>query len=284
MTYDQLTTVIGVLMFSALLFTVILNSSDASDPGIMLPTGFYPIDQSIDVPLDSRIILKARGGLFEAYSFTIRTNDENVNGTLETDCIGETCYFIFVPDDLLLPETTYTLESSATEDDYSIISTFTTGTGNAVVTPMVPTISIVEQTYVEEDLMNGTAAYYRYQLSVSNLMVTDDQNTHIYLNHVDDTGTLIAVKNVLSVEMDPIDIKGAAPSDTSCFTVSHVAQNGVDLGESDIVCAEATTLENTGDVDNDNESKGCSSMNLNPGTLSWFGLLGLVGLTTRRHR
>lgn len=150
---------------------------------------------------------------------------------------------------------------------------------------MVPTISIVEQTYVEEELMNGTAAYYRYQLSVSNLLVTNDQNTHIYLNHVDDTGTLIAVKNVLSAETDPIDIKGAAPSDTSCFTVSHVAQNGSVLGESDIVCAEATTLEDTGDPNGENdENKGCSSMNLNPGTLSWFGLLGLVGLTTRRRR
>ena len=262
-----------------LVLSIAINTSDACDPGMMRATGFYPIDQAIDVPLDSRIILKASGGIYEEYSFTVRTNDENVNGTYETDCINSTCYFIFVPNEPLISETTYILESSNEDSETSLTSTFTTGTDNAIVTVLVPTISISEQTFVEADPLCGDSAHYRYRLSVSDLLVTDDQNTHIYLNEVDDTGTLIAVKKVTSVQEDPIDISGSA-QDGACFTISHVAQNGEILGESDIACTETTNLDDTGDPNDGN--KGCSSMSQGP--INWLSLLGLLGLSTRRRR
>ena len=50
-------------MFLTLMFSIGLNTSDACDPGFMSAKGFYPSDQAIDVPLDSRIILKASGGI-----------------------------------------------------------------------------------------------------------------------------------------------------------------------------------------------------------------------------
>ena len=262
-----------------LILSATINTSDACDPGMMRATGFYPIDQATDVPLDSRIILKASGGLFEDFSFTVRTNDENVNGTYETDCINSTCYFIFVPDEPLMSETTYILESSSEEDETSLTSTFTTGTANAIINTQVPIISISDQIFVEADPLCGGNAHYNYQISISGLMVTDDQNTHIYLNEVDDTGTLVAVKKVTSVQDDPINISGAAQAD-ACFTVSHVAQNGEILGESDIACTETTNLDDTGDPNDGN--KGCSSMSQGP--INWLSLLGLIGLSTRRRR
>lgn len=268
-------------MFLSLILSAAVNTSNACDPGMMRATGFYPIDQAIDVPLDSRIILKASGGLFEDFSFTVRTNDENVNGTYETDCINSTCYFIFVPNEPLMSETTYTLESSSEEDEISLTSTFTTGTENAIVNTQAPTISISDQTFVEADPLCGGNAHYNYQISVSDLMVTDDQNTHVYLNEVDDTGTLVAVKKVTPVQEDPINISGAAQAG-ACFTVSHVAQNGAMLGESDFVCAEPTELDDTGGPDEEKDGTGCSSAN--QGTITWLGLLGLIGLTTRRRR
>ena len=56
-------------MLQLFLISATINTSNACDPGMMRATGFYPIDQAIDVPLDSRIILKASGGLFEDFSF-----------------------------------------------------------------------------------------------------------------------------------------------------------------------------------------------------------------------
>ena len=112
-------------------------------------------------------------------------------------------------------------------------------------------------------------------------MVTDDQNTHIYLNEVDGTGTLVAVKKVQSVQEDPTAIRAGA-QDGACFTVSHVAQNGAILGESDIVCAELTDLDDTGDPNGETDEKGCSSAN--QGAFTWMGLIGLIGLSMSRRR
>ena len=210
---------------------------------MMRAIGFYPIDQAIDVPLDSRIILKASGGLFEDFSFTVRTNDENVNGTYETDCINSTCYFIFVPDEPLMSETTYILRVQVKTKLLLRVHLRQVPKMRSSILWYQPSAFRTKHLSKQIPLRGGNA-HYSYQISVSDLMVTDDQNTHIYLNEVDDTGTLVAVKKV-TVQDDPINISGAAQAG-ACFTVSHVAQNGSILGESDFVCAESTDLDDTG--------------------------------------
>ena len=70
--------------------------------------------------------------------------------------------------------------------------------------------------------------------------------------------------------------------DGACFTVSHVGQNGAILGESDIVCAELTDLDDAGDPYAETDEKGCSSAN--QGAFTWMGLIGLIGLSMSRRR
>ena len=180
-----------------------------------------------------------------------------------------------------MSETTYTLESSSEEDDNSLVSTFTTGTDNAIVNTQVPTISISDETFVEADPLCGSNAHYNYQISISDLMVTDDQNTHFTSMKSTILVPLLPSRKYSPFRRTPSNISGAA-QDGACFTVSHVGQNGAILGESDIVCAELTDLDDTGDPNGETDEKGCSSAN--QGAFTWMGLIGLIGLSMSRRR
>lgn len=275
-----------------MLFNTLIQSSDACSPADITAEAFYPIDGSTNVPLDSKLILKASGssgGL--AFSFTLNTDDTEVSGEITELCNAadhwdHTCYYVFVPNEPLIPETTYTLIDTSSDFVYLKPSTFTTGSDNSPVATQVPEIELMEQNYTEADDFCGIDAHFTYTVSVSNVVLSDDQNTHLYLNQVDAQGNLIAIERMKSVHQDSVNLTANSETDGACFTISHFHQNGELIGESDILCADELDVGDTegsgfGDEDESGE-KGCSSTNQRP--IIWLGLLGLVGLTTRRRR
>lgn len=117
-------------------------------------------------------------------------------------------------------------------------------------------------------------------------MLSDDQNTHLYLNQVDAQGDLIAMERMKAVHENPASLSARTSTNGACFPVSHHHQNGTLIGESAILCADELDVGDTegsgfGD-EGESDEKGCSSAN--QGAFSWMGLIGLIGLTTRRRR
>jgi len=272
-------------MFITLL-TLSTPTSDACDPGMMRPSGFYPSNEASNVPLDSRIILQTGSGISQEFSFTVSTDDGSVDGSVVEFCNDgnhddNRCYVIFEPTEPLQVETTYQLSINDYPD---WDSSFTTGTENTVVTPQTPTIELTEQTFTDYEPMCGTMMHYSYTFSVSNLIVSEDSNTHIYLNQVDVDGNLIAVEQLNSISVDPTFTTGKTGTSGACFTVSHVAQNGELIGESDILCTDAMAEDDDTETDTgiDDEEKGCTSMNAQ-GSIGWLGLMSLVVVGQRRR-
>lgn len=272
-------------MFITLL-TLSTPTSDACDPGMMRPSGFYPSNEATNVPLDSRIILRTGTGLSQTFTFTVSTDDENVDGSVVELCNqgnhdDNRCYLIFEPTEPLQVETTYQLSINDYPD---WDSSFTTGTENTVVTTQTPTIELTEQTFTDYEPMCGTMMHYSYTFSVSNLIVSEDSNTHIYLNQVDADGTLIDIEQIKSISENPALITGKTDTNGACFTISHVAQNGELIGESDVLCTDAMGVNNDTGTDTgiDDEEKGCTSMNAQ-GSIGWLGLMSLVVVGQRRR-
>ena len=279
-------------MFQLFLISAAINTSDACSPAETMAEAFYPIDESTNVPLDSQLILKASGssGGFP-FTFTLNTDETEVGGEITELCnAGDhwdiTCYYIFVPNEPLMPETTYTLIDTSSDFVYLEPSTFTTGTDNSPVATQVPDIELTDQGYNERDDFCGIDAHFTYTVSVSNVMIVDDQNTHLYLNQVDEQGNLIAIERMKAVHENPASLSARASTNGACFTVSHHHQNGALIGESAILCADGINLGDTedsgfGDKDESDE-KGCSSAN--QGAITWMGLIGLIGLSMSRRR
>lgn len=279
-------------MLQILLFSAAVNTSDACSPAETMAEAFYPIDGSTNVPLDSQMILKTSGssGGFP-FSFTLNTDETEVSGQITELCnAGDhwdiTCYYIFVPDEPLMSDTTYTLINTSSDYESLESSTFSTGTDNSVVTTQTPEIELTDQGYYERDDFCGIDAHFTYTVSVSNVVIIDDQNTHLYLNQVDEQGNLIAIERMKAVHENPASLSARASTNGACFTVSHHHQNGTLIGESDIICADKIDVgdSNGSDFGDEGESadKGCSSAN--QGAFTWMGLLGLIGLTIRRRR
>ena len=140
-------------MFQILILSATINTSNACDPAPIMPTTFYPIDGSTNVPVDSHIILKASGssagGGGDVFSFTLAAEDTEIEVAGEFNTVvnagdhwDHTHYYIFAPDEPLLPDTTYTLLNTSEAYSYLESSTFTTGTENAIVSTQTPEIEI----------------------------------------------------------------------------------------------------------------------------------------------
>lgn len=284
-------------MFQILLLSATINTSNACDPAPIMPRTFYPIDGSTNIPVDSHIILKASGsseggggGVF-SFTLTAENTDIEVAGEFNTvanagDHWDHTRYYIFVPDEPLLPDTTYTLLNTSEAYSYLESSTFTTGTENAIVSTQTPEIEITAQNHVPEDDFCGVDAHFTYTIEVSNVVLSEDQNTHLYLNQVDAEGNLLAVERMKSVNENPASLTANTNTNEACFTVSHYHQNGELIGESGILCADAIEVEDTEGSDfvdeGESDAKGCSSTK--QGTFTWMGLIGLIGLSMSRRR
>ena len=279
-------------MFQLLLISAAVNTSDACSPGETMAETFYPIDGSTNVPLDSQMILKASGtdGSFP-FSFTLNIDDTEVSGELTELCnAGDhwdvTCYYIFVPDEPLMAETTYTLIDTSSEFVFLEPSTFTTGTDTSAVVTQTPEVELRAHNYNAEDVFCGISAHFSYTVSVSNVVIAEDQNTHLYLNQVDADGNLLDIERMIAVDEDTVTMHARTSKNGACFTVSHHHQNGTLIGESAILCADALDVgdSNGSDFGDEGESdeKGCSSAN--QGAFTWMGLLGLVGLSMSRRR
>ena len=281
-----------VSMFQLFLISAAINTSDACSPAETRAEAFYPIDGSTNVPLDSQLILKASGssGGFP-FTFTLNTDETEVGGEITELCnAGDhwdiTCYYIFVPNEPLMPETTYTLMDTSSDFLYLEPSTFNTGTDTSSVATQVPEIELTEQGYNERDDFCGIDAHYYYTVSVSNVVLSDDQNTHLYLNQVDVDGNVIAIERMKAVHQGSVNLSANTNTNGTCFTVSHHHQNGTLIGESAILCADAIDVGDTegsgfGD-EGESADKGCSSAN--QGAFSWISLLGLIGLSLRNRR
>ena len=279
-------------MFQVLLFSAAVNTSDACSPAETMAESFYPIDGSTNVPLDSQMILKAIGSSGGVpFSFTLNTDDTEVGGELTELCNAAdhwdiTCYYIFVPTEPLMPETTYTLIDTSSEFVFLEPSTFTTGTDSSIVSTQTPEIELTEHRYIERDDFCGIDAHFTHTVSVSNVVLSDDQNTHLYLNQVDAEGNLIAIERMKAVHENPATLSADTNTNGACFTVSHHHQNGALIGESAILCADEINLGDTEGsgfgAEDESDEKGCSSVN--QGTFTWIGLIGLIGLTISRRR
>jgi hypothetical protein len=253
----------------------------------MRPSGFYPSNEASNVPLDSRIILQTGSGISQEFSFTVSTDDGSVDGSVVELCNqgnhdDNRCYLIFEPTEHLQAETLYQLSINDYDPDWN--SSFTTGTDNTVVTAQTPTIELTGQTFTDSDPMCGTMMHYSYTFSVSNLVLSEDNNTHIYLNQVDADGTLIDIEQIKSISENPALITGKTDTNGACFTISHVAQNGELIGESDVLCTDAIAVDDDTETDTgiDDEEKGCTSMNAQ-GAIGWLGLMSLVVVGQRRR-
>ena len=162
----QYSNIIEVSMFQLLLISAAINTSDACSPAETMAESFYPIDGSTNVPLDSQMILKASGssgGL--PFSFTLNTDDTEVGGELTELCNAAdhwdiTCYYIFVPNEPLMPETTYTLIDTSSEFVFLEPSTFTTGIDTASVFTLTPEVELSAHNYNEDDDFCGIDAHY----------------------------------------------------------------------------------------------------------------------------
>ena len=275
-------------MLILLLFNTLIQSSDACSPAETRAEAFYPIDGSTNVPLDSQLILKASGssGGFP-FSFTLNTDETEVSGQITELCnAGDhwdiTCYYIFVPDEPLMAETTYTLVDTSSDFVFLEPSTFSTGTDTSSVVTQTPEVELSAHNYNEADDFCGIDAHYSYTVSVSNVVLSDDQNTHLYLNQVDAQGNLIAIERMKAVHQGSVNLTAYSETDGACFTIAHFHQNGELIGESDILCAEGLNTDDTELVESETNDKGCSSTNQEP--ITWLSLLGLLGLSTRRRR
>lgn len=94
------------------------------------------------------MILKASGssGGFP-FSFTLNTDDTEVSGEITELCNAAdhwdiTCYYVFVPNEPIMAETTYTLIDTSSDYQFLEPSTFTTGTDTSSVVTQTPEVEL----------------------------------------------------------------------------------------------------------------------------------------------
>ena len=135
-------------MLQSLLISAAINTSDACSPAETMAEAFLShrwVNQcSFGFPNDSQ------GEWFQrwfSFSFTLNTDDTEVSGEITELCNAAehwdiTCYYIFVPNEPLMPETTYTLIDTSSEF----------GVWNPAHSPQEPKIPIVSTQTPEVEL------------------------------------------------------------------------------------------------------------------------------------
>ena len=139
-----------------------------------------------------------------------------------------------------MPETTYTLIDTSSEFMFLEPSTFTTGTDTSSVVTQTPEVELRAHNYNEEDDFCGISAHYSYTVSVSNVVIAEDQNTHLYLNQVDADGNLLDIERMIAVDEDTVTMHARTSKNGACFTVSHHDQNGAPLARATYFVEELT--------------------------------------------
>ena len=155
--------------------------------GKKTPSELFPQDQSVDIALDTHILLKMIHMISDSvfYEIVLRKETdevlEEINGTSNRECIDTVgwdgiCWVRFIPDENLEANQNYLAQG---EYDYyltEIQSSFTTG--ESLVSDVqsevnVPTLEYLDQEFIPYDDFCGTPAEYRWNINVSGLHPTN---------------------------------------------------------------------------------------------------------------
>lgn len=274
------------------LLSLLIQPAVACDPAPLYPVEFFPSDQSTGVPLDSQIVLFARGAYMdEEFIITLNDDSNEILGSTTAICSANefwnlSCFFIFEPDEPLEANVTYTAQSNTWDGEWK--TTFTTGDSDTNEVLEVPSVSFTERIFYPEDDFCGTIANYNLSFEASNLIVVDDGNSHLYIHQVNEQGDVLELSNLAPIDSDEKAVSVSLGTETDgagCFKVTQIHQNGSIIGESNIVCVDA--VEDNNDinepVDDSDEEKGCSSTGSHT-PLNWIALVVLIGLSFVRRR
>ena len=274
------------------LLSQLIQPAVACDPAPLYPVAFFPSDQSTGVPLDSQIVLFARGAYMdEEFIITLSDDSSEIPGSTTAVCSDNefwnlSCFFIFEPDEPLEANVTYTAQSNTWDGEWE--TTFTTGDSDSNEVLDIPNVEFAERIFYPEDDFCGTPANYDLSFEASNLIVVDDGNSHLYIHQVNEQGDVLGLSNLAPIGSDMMSVSvslGAETDGAGCFKVTQIHQNGSIIGESDIICVDGVeeNEEPNAPVDDSDEDKGCNSTGSN-NPLSWVALIGLVGLSFYRRR
>ncbi len=267
----------------------LIQPAVACDPAPLYPVALFPSGQSTSIPLDSQIVLFARGAYMDGeFSITLSDDSGEISGSTTSVCSsGEfwnlSCFFIFEPDEPLQANITYTAQSTNWE---LIETTFTTGDSDTNEVLEVPNVQFTERIFYPEDDFCGTAANYSLSFEASNLIVVDDDNSHLYIHQVNEQGDVLELSNLAPIGSDTQSISVSLGTETDgagCFKVTQIHQDGSIIGESGIVCVDAVgeSGEPNAPADDSGEEKGCNSVG-SSNFLNWLAFVGLIGLSSSR--
>ena len=259
--------------------------------------GSLPDDDAVSVPLDARVIAILGDGNGDPDDWTMwlrPPDDSEVAGTTESWCHTDggpderRCWLTLTPDEPLLPDTVYDILIEADEDagvrDELVWHQITTGSGSAPTVEGQPRVDVLDARDLETDC--GWEAGRRWELTVQaasadlyglSLLhvyrVEEGQTTaHGATRPVSPSGGLVSVEVARDID-DPW---------TGCFVAIQEDNFGDRSVASDIACYEPP-LPDDGGPSGEVDVGGCAATPRPHGGGGWIGLVGLIGLASRRR-
>ena len=223
------------------------------DPGLGTPSKIFPQNQSIDVSIDTHILLKmihmTDSSVF--YNIILRKDADGIlkeiNGTSSIECIDTVgwdgiCWVRFVPDENLEANQNYLVNIE--EEDYTIELQSSFTTGESLISDVqsevnAPVLEYLDQEFFPYDDFCGTPAEYRWNINVSGLHPTNINQEFIYLYQSDEDGQNPIERMSHAITAENQNMHLDAPESTAgegCFFADIRNIHNESLMNSEVVC------------------------------------------------
>ena len=257
------------------------------DPASGNPSELYPQDQSVDIALDTHILLKMVHMVsdYVPYDIVLRketeTGLEEINGTSSVECIDTIgwdgiCWVRFIPDENLETNQNY-MVSIEGEYDYmtEMQSSFTTGDSlisDVQSEVLAPTLEYLDQEFIPYDNFCGTPAEYRWNTNVSGLNPSNPNQEFVYLYQSDEDGQNATVRKSRSMIAESHNMHLDVPESTGgegCFFAEIRNSKNESIVHSQVLCTPindaSTPTEDTGEKEiNEGTESGCTNVVASP--------------------
>ena len=224
------------------------------DPAPGNPSKIYPQDQSVDIALDTHILLKMIHMVsdYVPYDIVLRketdTGLEEINGASTVECIDTIgwdgiCWVRFIPNENLEANQNY-MVSLEGEYDYitEMQSSFTTGDtliSDVQSEVLAPTLEYLDQEFIPYDDFCGTPAEYRWNITVSGLHASNPNQEFIYLYQSDEDGQNAIVRKSRAMTSESHNMHLDVPESTGgegCFFAEIRNSKNESIIQSQVLC------------------------------------------------